>query len=64
MFRSLDVVTILVAPALPAALTVGTIYAIARLKKKKIHCTSPQRLVGIGQSHDGRSHDCHMTSLV
>lgn len=56
MFRSLDVVTILVAPALPAALTVGTVYAIARLKKKKIHCISPQRLVGIGQSHDG-----HMT---
>ena len=64
MFRSLDVVTILVAPALPAALTVGTVYAIARLKKKKIHCISPQRLVGKGQSHDGRSHDCHMTSLV
>lgn len=64
MFRSLDVVTILVAPALPASLTVGTIYAIARLKKKKIYCTSPQRLVGIGQSHDGWSHDCHMTSLV
>ena len=43
IFRSLDVITILVPPALPAALTVGTVYAIARLKKQKISCISPQR---------------------
>jgi predicted P-type ATPase len=44
IFRSLDVVTILVPPALPAALTVSTVYAIARLKKQKISCISPQRI--------------------
>jgi cation-transporting ATPase 13A2 len=42
--RSLDVLTIAVPPALPAALSVATTFAIARLKRKGIFCTSPQRI--------------------
>ena len=41
--RSLDIVTTVVPPALPAALTVGTVYALQRLKKQQIYCISPQR---------------------
>lgn len=42
--RSLDLITITVPPALPAAMTAGTAFAIARLKKRKIFCISPQRV--------------------
>lgn len=37
-------ITITVPPALPAAMTIGTVFAINRLKKKKIFCISPQRV--------------------
>ena len=43
ILRALDVITIVVPPALPAALTVGTVYALNRLRKQKIYCISPQR---------------------
>lgn len=42
--RSLDLITITVPPALPAAMTIGTVFAINRLKKKKIFCISPPRV--------------------
>jgi cation-transporting ATPase 13A3/4/5 len=42
--RSLDLITITVPPALPAAMTIGTVFAINRLKKKKIYCISPPRV--------------------
>lgn len=42
--RSLDLLTITVPPALPAAMTIGTVFAINRLKKKKIFCISPPRI--------------------
>lgn len=42
--RSLDIVTIVVPPALPAALTTGTIYAQRRLKKNGVFCISPPRI--------------------
>ena len=42
--RSLDLITITVPPALPAAMTVGTAFAISRLKKRKIFCISPPRV--------------------
>lgn len=42
--RTLDIVTIVVPPALPAAMTVGTYYAQSRLKKKAIFCISPPRI--------------------
>jgi cation-transporting ATPase 13A2 len=34
----------IVPPALPAALTVGIIYAVTRLKKARISCISPPRV--------------------
>ena len=42
--RALDLITIVVPPALPATLTIGTGFAISRLKKKQIFCISPQRV--------------------
>ncbi|XP_046388324.1 polyamine-transporting ATPase 13A3-like isoform X2 [Ischnura elegans] len=41
---SLDLVTIVVPPALPAAMTVGRLYAQARLKEKGIFCISPRTI--------------------
>lgn len=42
--RALDLVTISVPPTLPAAMTIGTSYALSRLKAKKIFCISPPRI--------------------
>lgn len=42
--RALDIITIVVPPALPAAMTVGTVYAQNRLKKEGIFCISPPRI--------------------
>lgn len=42
--RVLDIITIIVPPALPAAMTVGTVFAQSRLKKKGIYCISPPRI--------------------
>ncbi|XP_023479275.2 probable cation-transporting ATPase 13A4 isoform X3 [Equus caballus] len=47
--KALDVITIAVPPALPAALTTGIIYAQRRLKKRGIFCLSPQRINVCGQ---------------
>ncbi|XP_077465586.1 polyamine-transporting ATPase 13A2 isoform X1 [Stigmatopora argus] len=44
VIRVLDIVTIVVPPALPAAITVGTLYAQHRLKKNGIFCISPPRI--------------------
>ncbi|KAL1132364.1 hypothetical protein AAG570_010319 [Ranatra chinensis] len=44
LLRSLDIVTIVVPPALPAAMTVGTVYSQNRLKKNGIFCTAPSRI--------------------
>ncbi|WVQ65814.1 uncharacterized protein L199_003992 [Kwoniella botswanensis] len=45
--RALDLITIVVPPALPATLTIGTTFAIERLRKSGIFCISPNR-VNIG----------------
>ena len=42
--RALDLITIVVPPALPATLTIGTNFALSRLRKKQIFCISPQRV--------------------
>ncbi|XP_060098855.1 probable cation-transporting ATPase 13A4 [Heteronotia binoei] len=47
--KALDVITIAVPPALPAALTTGIIYTQRRLKRKGIFCISPQRINVCGQ---------------
>lgn len=44
IIRTLDVVTIAVPAALPAAITTGTIYAQSRLKRSGIFCISPPRI--------------------
>ncbi|TKS77174.1 Cation-transporting ATPase 13A2 [Collichthys lucidus] len=44
VIRSLDIVTIAVPPALPAAITTGTIYAQRRLKSQGVFCISPPRI--------------------
>ncbi|XP_022085443.1 cation-transporting ATPase 13A2-like isoform X2 [Acanthaster planci] len=44
VWKVLDIITICVPPALPAAMTVGTVYAQNRLKKNGIFCISPQRI--------------------
>lgn len=41
--RALDLITIVVPPALPATLTIGTNFALSRLKGQKIFCISPQK---------------------
>jgi cation-transporting ATPase 13A2 len=42
--KSLNLVTITIPPALPAAMTCGTLFAINRLKGYNIFCISPQRI--------------------
>ncbi|KAG9493978.1 hypothetical protein GDO78_001703 [Eleutherodactylus coqui] len=49
IIESLDIITITVPPALPAALTAGIVYAQRRLKKLGIFCISPQRINICGQ---------------
>ena len=51
VIRALDLITIVVPPALPATLTIGTNFALARLKKQQIYCISPQR-VNVGGKLD------------
>lgn len=41
---ALDLITIVVPPALPAAMTVGRMYAQTRLKKNHIYCISPRTI--------------------
>uniref|UniRef100_A0A8C9RWR4 ATPase cation transporting 13A2 n=1 Tax=Scleropages formosus TaxID=113540 RepID=A0A8C9RWR4_SCLFO len=44
IIQTLDIVTIVVPPALPAAMTTGIIYAQNRLKKQGVFCISPSRI--------------------
>ena len=43
------VVTIVVAPALPVALSVGIAFAVIRLREKKIFCISPPAIILAGR---------------
>ncbi|KAF8975084.1 hypothetical protein BGZ46_009440 [Entomortierella lignicola] len=47
IIKALDLITIVVPPALPATMSIGTSFAIARLKRSNIYCISPTR-VNIG----------------
>uniref|UniRef100_A0A8C9RTJ1 Polyamine-transporting ATPase 13A3 n=1 Tax=Scleropages formosus TaxID=113540 RepID=A0A8C9RTJ1_SCLFO len=47
--KCLDIITITVPPALPAAMTAGIVYAQRRLKRAGIFCISPQRINICGQ---------------
>ncbi|KAK9746650.1 P5-type ATPase cation transporter [Popillia japonica] len=44
VLEALDLITIVVPPALPAAMTVGRFYAQNRLQKKQIFCISPRSI--------------------
>jgi len=47
--RALDLLTVTVPPALPAAMSCGIVFAIRRLKKQSIFCISPPRINMAGQ---------------
>jgi cation-transporting ATPase 13A3/4/5 len=51
VLRALDIITIVVPPALPATLTIGTSFALSRLKKKNVFCIAPTR-VNVGGKLD------------
>ncbi|OMH83716.1 putative cation-transporting ATPase [Zancudomyces culisetae] len=42
--KALDLITIVVPPALPATMSIGTSISLRRLKKKMIYCISPPRI--------------------
>lgn len=44
IIRTLDIITIVVPPAMPAAMTVGIVYSQNRLKRVGIYCISPPRI--------------------
>ncbi|KAH9492498.1 hypothetical protein Btru_025992, partial [Bulinus truncatus] len=44
VIRTLDLITIIIPPALPAALAVGMVFSQRRLKFKNIYCISPRSL--------------------
>jgi len=41
--RALDLITIVVPPALPTTMSIGTSFSLARLRKAQIFCISPAR---------------------
>ncbi|KAI8804374.1 hypothetical protein BJ742DRAFT_825014 [Cladochytrium replicatum] len=47
--RALDLVTIVVPPALPATMAIGTSFAIERLRRSGIFCISPPRVIVCGK---------------
>lgn len=47
--KSLDIITIVIPPALPATMTVGKLYALTRLKKHKISCIN-SRVINVSGS--------------
>ncbi|SCW01761.1 LAFE_0E06678g1_1 [Lachancea fermentati] len=51
VLRALDIITIVVPPALPATLSIGTSFAMTRLKKDGIFCIAPTR-VNVGGKID------------
>jgi len=51
ILRALDLITVVVPPALPATLSIGTSFAIARLRKSGIFCIAPTR-VNVGGKID------------
>ncbi|KAJ1950299.1 hypothetical protein FBU59_000746, partial [Linderina macrospora] len=42
--RALDLITVVVPPALPATMSIGVSFALARLRKQNIFCISPTRI--------------------
>ncbi|KAJ6499996.1 hypothetical protein C8R47DRAFT_273891 [Mycena vitilis] len=44
VIRALDLITVVVPPALPATLSIGTSFAMGRLRRNGIYCISPSRV--------------------
>nr|UJH94591.1 Ypk9 [Starmerella bombicola] len=44
VLRALDIITVVVPPALPATLTIGTNFSLQRLREKAIYCITPSRV--------------------
>ncbi len=44
ILRTLDLITIVIPPALPAAMTVGIVFAQNRLKRQRVFCISPRSI--------------------
>jgi len=44
VLRALDIVTVVVPPALPATLTTGTNFSLQRLRRKQVFCITPSRV--------------------
>lgn len=44
MLKALDLITIIIPPALPAAMTIGVVFAQSRLRKSEIFCISPRSI--------------------
>ncbi|RZC32699.1 cation-transporting ATPase 13A3, partial [Asbolus verrucosus] len=51
LIKALDLITIAIPPALPAAMTVGKLYALNRLKKNQIYCIN-SRVINVSGSVD------------
>ncbi|CAH0731621.1 unnamed protein product, partial [Brenthis ino] len=51
VIKALDIITIVVPPALPAAMTVGRLYAVARLRRARVTCLNT-RAVNVSGSLD------------
>ncbi|XP_033366178.1 probable cation-transporting ATPase 13A3 [Bombus vosnesenskii] len=49
VIKALDIITIVIPPALPAAMTVGKLYAQVRLKRAQIYCIS-NRVINVSGS--------------
>ncbi|KAI9144956.1 hypothetical protein BKA69DRAFT_1052263 [Paraphysoderma sedebokerense] len=49
ILRALDLITIIIPPALPATMSVGTSFAISRLRRSEIFCISPSRVIISGK---------------
>jgi len=45
IIRALDLITVVVPPALPATMSIGTSFAISKLKKLNIFCISPNHVI-------------------
>jgi cation-transporting ATPase 13A3/4/5 len=43
VLRALDLITIVVPPALPVVLSIGTYFSLRRLRLNNIYCTCPSR---------------------
>lgn len=49
ILKALDIITIVIPPALPATMTIGKLYALNRLKKYKISCIN-SRVINVSGS--------------